>query len=394
MNRTGGKGAAVAMLCCTAVVSAQPSGGPPPALVQVDAVRLERVEQQREVTGEVRAAMRAALASREPGLVVELDAEVGDWMESGQVIARLDDRLHRLDLERLTASRQSRQALVDQRRAQVDKAERDLERLTSAHRSAGASRTEVDDAETRLREERARLAEAEADLMAARALEQASEKRLADMVITAPFAGSVVAKRVEVGEWVKEGDAVVDLVATDAVDVYLNVPERFVRSLTKPGATARLRVAAIGREIEAPVASVVAEGDRLARAFLVRIRVDNRGVPAGEELRPGMSVVGLVPTGEAMEALTVHKDALMRNEAGSYVYFDGGGIAAVAPVEPVYAIGQRVVIRSPVLREGMSVITQGNERIVPGQPLSIQNRPGGEGPGANARSAVREGEGS
>ena len=51
---------------------AQPGGGPPPSPVVVEAVRMETVEQWREVTGELRAVRRALLASEEDGLVVEV----------------------------------------------------------------------------------------------------------------------------------------------------------------------------------------------------------------------------------------------------------------------------------------------------------------------------------
>lgn len=86
-----------------------------------------------------------------------------------------------------------------------------------------------------------------------------------------------------------------------------------------------------------------------------------------------MTVVGLVPTGEPKEAMTISKDAVLRNETGNFVYFDGGGVAAIAPIRVEYAVGDRVVVQSDVLRPGMQVIVEGNERLFPSQPLMIQN---------------------
>lgn len=363
-------------------VFAQPGGGPPPALVSIDAARMERVEARREVLGEIRAVRHASLAAEEAGLVLEVAVESGDWVESGALLARLDGRLRTLDLERRRAARQSAEALVEERRAQVDKAERDLSRLKSLMTSAGASRNEVDDAETRLKEESARHVWAVAALASAKSEEATAEKRLADMTIKAPFTGSVVRKLIEVGEWVDEGKPVVELVAIDSVDAILEVPERFLGALSSPGASVELRVPALSRTISAPVTSVIAAGDRLARTFPVRVRLDNSPKGAGGgSLRPGMSVIALIPTGEPMEALTIHKDAVMRNDAGSYVYFNAGGSAAVAPIEPLFAAGERVVVRSPMLRDGMEIITQGNERVFPGQPLNILPGTAREGKG-------------
>jgi len=366
--------AAVVVTLTVASAIAQPGGGPPPALVRLDAVRMERVEQRREVTGELRAVQRAQLAAEEEGLVVEVHFETGDWVQEGQLLAKLDDKIRKLDLDRRRAVQLSAEATIREREAQIAKAERDLKRLQELQSRQGASKNEVDDGETRLREEEARLAQSKADLAAAVADVQTAEKRLKDMTILAPFSGNIVTRGVEVGEWVVIGESIAELVSIDSVDAYLDVPERFIGALSSPDVLVRLRIPALGTTIETPITTVIALGDRLARTFPVRIRLENKGERAGAgRLKPGMSVVGLVPTGEPTDALTIHKDAVLRNDAGSYVYFDAGGVAAVAPVEQLFAFGERVVIRSQLLKPGMNVITEGNERIFPGQPLMLMD---------------------
>ncbi len=348
--------------------SALAQGGPPPAAVRVDPVREETVERMREVTGEVRAVQQADVASQERGLVVELNVEIGDEIEAGHVIARLRDNRRRLDVARLQAVVASNEALVAERAAQVGKAARDLERLAELRSRSGASQNEVDDAETALAEAQARQAQAQADLESSRVELSTAETRLDDMVIEAPFAGSVVSKMTEVGQWISEGDTVVELLSYDTVDVFLDVPERFLEPLRQANRPVQLSMDALEEEIEAPVATVIAQGDRLARTFPVRVRLEN---PA-HSIRPGMSVQGLVPTGEPMVALTVHKDAVMRSDVGVFVYFNNEGAAAVAPIEPLFAQGERIVVRSPLLAAGVELIIEGNERVFPTQPLTIQ----------------------
>lgn len=382
--------AVASALVLNASAWAQSGGGPPPAMVRVEPVRLETVERLREVTGELRAVRMSRVASEESGLVVEMTAEVGDRVEEGQVIARLQDELVRYEVERREAQTVSAEALVQEREAQVEKAERDVKRLEDLQRQQGASQTEIDDGRTRLKEWQARLAQAKADLLSARAEEATAKQRLSDMKILAPFAGSVTAKLVEIGHWASEGDTVIELVEYDRVDAYLDVPERFVRALTPGETEIELRLPALGTSVTDRVDIIVAAGDRLARTFPVRVRLKNEE----GDLRPGMSVVGLVPTGEPMEAMTVSKDAVLRNDAGPFVYFDGGGAAAIAPVETVFAVGERYVIRSPMLKPGMSVIVEGNERVFPGQPLNILNAPQGGAPGgASGGEPVASGNG-
>ncbi len=359
-------------------------GGPPPQLVKVDTIRLEKVEQRREVTGEVRAVRRSSVASEEAGLVTALLVDVGDQVEKGRPLARLHDRLRALEVEQRQAEVMSRRAQVEEERARLDKARRDLRRLESLASKAGASQNEVDDAATGTREAEARLARTEADLSQAEAEERWASQRLADMEILAPFSGRVIAKGTEVGQWLREGDTVVELVALDEVDVVLDVPERFLGALTASGAEVELRLPALKESLRAGAFTIVAQGDRLARTFPVRVRLKN----PDERLRPGMSAVGLAPTGTPMEALTAHKDAVMRNDAGSFVWFDAGGRAQVAPVELLFAVGDRVVVRSPTLKAGMRVLIEGNERVFPGQSIEVM---GEEAAAAGSPGAV-EGE--
>lgn len=101
-----------------------------------------------------------------------------------------------------------------------------------------------------------------------------------------------------------------------------------------------------------------------------------------------MSVLGRVPTGAMDPVMTVAKDAILRDDAGAFLYFDAGGVAAVARLEIRYAVGERIVVRSGRLSEGVGTVVEGNERVFPGQPLLIMRDPTPE-----ARSADGEGDG-
>lgn len=385
--------AAVCVSGLTSSVYAQ--GGPPPAKVRLDDVRLETVERWREVTGELRAVRRSVVAAEEAGQVVDLPVEAGDPVVAGQVIARLDDALARLEVERAKALVQTREAIVAERVTTLEKSQRDLARIEDSFARAGAAQIELDEARTNRANAEARLSQARADLAWAQADLRTAVKRLEDMTIEAPFDGVALSRRTEIGQWVREGEAVVELVALDALDAWLDVPEAFAaRLFPKEGRSPEvvlrvpaLRAFGVDETLRAPVSSVIPAADPLSRLFPVRVRLENKPAVAsadasnGGPLRPGMTVVGLIPTGESTQAMTVHKDAILRNETGPYVFFDGGGVAAIAPVRIDYAVGQRVVVQSPALRPGMMVVIEGNERLFPGQPLIVTDAPRG-GPAA------------
>ncbi len=368
---------------------AQPEGGPPAARVRVDPVRVERIERQRQVTGELRAVRRARVAAEHEGLVVEIRADAGDAVETGQVLARLDDDLMQVDLQRFKAERDGFAARVEELEARVAKARRDVERLESATGKGGVSFTELEDARLDLQAEEALASVARAELASAEARVRFAEQEIAKLAIRAPFSGAIVRKGIELGEWVSEGGEVFELVDTGVVDAWLDVPQAYIAAVDSSGAGVRVEIEAIGRTIESSDVAVIAEGDPLARTFPVRVRLANDD----GALRPGMSVTGLVPTGDPVSAKTVHKDAILRDDAGTYVYADLGGQAVPVRVRRQWAVGDRVVVEAERLAPGMSVVIEGNERLFPTQPIVDVGASGEGGRGGPPGGAGGRGDG-
>ncbi len=354
----------------TLVVSAQAiaQGGPPPARVRVDAARMETVEPMRRVTGELVPTRRSSVASKRDAQVIEVLVDRGDTIEAGQIIARLDAELAMIDLQRAEADLKAAEALIAVRKAETLRAERDLARTRIMLQDNAVFQTEVEDRETDFAAAQARLRQAEAEAASSRATVADARKAIEDMVVVAPYTGQVVDKLTEVGQWVREGDGVIEIIEVAPIDAWLDVPEQYLPALRNGSSpTVQILAEATGHTTSGKVTAILAQGDALGRKFPVRVRLEN----TDGALLPGMSIVGVVPTGGSEEALTIHKDAVLRNAAGAFVYFDGGGVATVAPVEIQYAVGNRFVIRSPMIRPGTSLIIEGNERMYPGQPLTI-----------------------
>lgn len=376
----------VGVVCMAPCASAQPGGGPPPATVIVDSARMEVVEQWREVTGSLRTARRSVVAAEESGRVVELCCMEGDSVTGGQVMARLDDTLARIAVDSAEAAYLSRQAEVSEWEAEVERARLDLDRVERAAELRSANQREVDEARQSMAARLARLERAQAELSAAESARATARERFADMTIEAPFDGRIVRRMTESGQWVDAGGAVVEIVSLDEIEAWLDVPERYLARLLEGSQTVRVRIEALGEEVELPVTAVVPQADELSRLFPVRVALSN----AEGRLRPGMSAVGLIPTGQSEPALTVAKDAMLRDDAGEFLYWNAGGVAAVARVERLFAVGDRVAVRAARLPPGAEVVIEGNERLFPGQPLIVQ---GGGGEGGGGRGGARSAQG-
>jgi RND family efflux transporter MFP subunit len=309
------------------------------------------------------------VATQEAGLVLELDLEPGDSVERGQMIARLDDSRASLEVDRWHARIEADKALLEQRRAELARAERDYVRIQQLAERASAGESELDQASTEVQSQKAQAAEAEANLRVSESELALAQRRLDDMVIKAPFDGRVVSKQTEAGQWVSQGSSIVTIVSLKELEARADIPERSVGALQSGGGVIEVFVPALGKRLPGRLIEIVPEADSLSRLFPIRISVQD---PEGR-LRPGMSLTAIVPTGESGPALTISEDAILRNAAGEFVYFDAGGTAQVAPITRLFSTGGRIAVRSPVLRAGSLLVVEGNERMFPSQPLVVLN---------------------
>lgn len=355
----------------------------PAATVRLDEARQERLMVPRSVTGEIVSLRRSLLASQVEGFVVELDPIEGDAVERGGVIARLDDTLARLDVTQAEADLLAARGVVEQREAEVIRYQRDFDRVKSLNDRGSTTASELDSAEVNVRTSEALLAQARAKVLASEALLERARKRLADKTIATPFAGRIVHKQTEVGEWVTPGDTIVEIVSMTELEARIDVPEHLVGFLNEDIGTIPLRVPGLGdsQHAEATLIGVIPQADTLSRMFPVRLAVSN-----GENgLKPGMSLTAFVPTGSVEPLLTIHKDALLRDDAGEFVYMavphsDERNPEVTAQAIPArvvrrFVAGERVAIQPGQVRPGAMLLVEGNERVFPTQGLVVQDPP-------------------
>lgn len=371
---------ALILMCIAALLpsSVIAQDGPPPANVTIDAVKSETLTRRRAVTGEIRSRLMSDIASQVEGLLIELDVDEGDLVEKGQVLARLDATRAQIAVTRAQADIEYAQAVIAQRTEEFDNAQRDLERIEELDQLGSAGVSQLDEARTLVASRNALLAQAKAELATAEGDLALAQRELDDMSIEAPFAGRVIEKSSEIGQWIGRGDTIVTIVSLDKLEARIDIPEDTYPAVTEAQqehGKIELRLPALGmgtgQEVYGEVVSILPAADSLSRLFPVRISVNN----GDGRLRPGMSLTAYVPTGLEGEFITVHKDAIVRTSTGEIVYFSNDGVSAIAPIERLFAVGNRVAVRSPVLQAGMSVVTSGNERMFPGQTLNILDAP-------------------
>jgi RND family efflux transporter MFP subunit len=346
--------------------------------VRVAEVREEVVQDRRLVTGSVRAVRRSSLASREKGVVLELLVREGDVVEAGTVLARLD--ASRLERERgvLAEQRSAAEARVAQMQSQLERAESDLAALEVLAGKDAARPKENSDAKTARDAAKSRLAESRADVAIIAARLSELEGRIGDTVTRAPFAGTVLSRRTEVGEWIDEGGVLVEMLSTRELEVWLAVPQQYFGAVARQPGPIQVRVDGTGERLDLESYLPIPDVDDRARTFFVVAPVPpstDRPASAGGIAAAGMSVTAWIPTGEESKRLTLPRDAILRNDVGTYVYAavgggDGQPVSAIPmPVEILFDLGDRSVVRSERLAPGVQVVVEGNERLYPTAPI-------------------------
>jgi len=377
------------MMIWLATVLAGPAlaqmGGP--AVVIVDAVRLESVQQHRRVTGELRAVRRSFVATREAGLVIEVPVREGMRVKAGDTLARLDSGILLLELKRAEADRAAAAGIVDERRANLSWREQELVLYRQSAERGAANVKELLDAESTAIIARTRVMQSERLAGVAAARLELLKKRLADMTVTAPFDGVVVARRAELGEWVGEGDPLVELVSVGQVEAWIDIPQRYFAAVAKRQVEITISIDSIQERADADRLRIIPQVDPRSRSFTIVIELDDHG----GRLTPGMSLTAWVPTGGRSDALTVSVDAVLRNDIGAYVYAVRGGgdgtpgNATPANVQVRFPVDDRIVVESAALKPGDLIVVEGNERLFPGAPVIPQQRNAGA-----ADESVRE----
>ncbi len=344
----------------------QPQKGPPPALVRVGQVDRRQVQQKRLIVGQVEPIRQSEVASEESGRVIQAPPDPGTAVNRGAVLVKLDGEL--LSQQRTAAAAQVTEAQADVERvkAELALAERMRQRYADLLPTDAATKVEYDQAVRDEAVSKAHRALAEATLAHRRAVLGEYDQRLERMTIAAPFEGIVIARSTELGQWLSPGRTVATVIAIDRVDAVLEVPETMVGELAADQPIL-LRVPAVHADPKGKVHRIVPSADRTARTFPVWVRVDNRD----HRLMPGMTVQAELPTGRRIEALTVPRDAVQIIPGGARVFAVRGEVAVPVMVNIRFAADDRVVVDA-ALEPGEQVVIEGNERLLPGQPLNIQ----------------------
>lgn len=327
----------------------------PPSPVRYTEAREHDVRGSIRLPGSVESQAVSLVASEVEGRVVAFPAREG-------VTVRKEEVLVRLNTAELVLRSQIASAQLKEARARLELAERNLDRARELFADKVVPQQDLDNAVSEFHAWQGRAEQFTAEVARI-------QLDLDRSIIRAPFAGTVVDERTELGEWIGVGDPVVEMVALDDLEVRVDVPERYFRNLDPDAAPTVTFEALPGLEITGSIRAIIPRADPQARTFPVKVRISNREGRIGV----GMLAEVFLPAGEAYRATVVPKDALVTDGDQRFVYLiNGDNTVSAAPVQVGDGLGEWIVIEGPV-QAGMRVVTRGNERLMPGQ--SVRGEP-------------------
>lgn len=315
-----------------------------------------------QLTGTVTSPSNATLSVATSGLVQAILVEEGAVVQTGEVLLELDAALAELQLENMRARHnQERLALQDAQRR------RDEAKVLFTQKSFSKSR--FSDIESEVDQQGAVLQQAAASM-------NYQQQIVARHQLRAPFAGVIGKKYIAAGEWLAEGDAVFELVATQDLRADFYVAEDFVSTITKDARVEIWSNTNRNNTHRGRISTIVPVLDPVTRTFLLRVEIDEDS----SQIIPGMSVQAAlqVPTGR--DGIVIPKDALLRYPDGRVIVWivsqDG---EAWRVAERVVATGESFGASIEVregLGEGERVVVRGNESLQNGQVVNLQSEKG------------------
>lgn len=350
---------------------------PPPATVTAEAAKTESWIDRVRAIGTLVAIEGVDIAPQVGGIVTDYFFDSGRDVAKGDKLVKLDTSVEEADLA--------------DNKATLQQANLDFERHSKLVKTSAVSQAALD----------ATIAKRDS----AAAAVQKVEAIIAQKTITAPFAGRLGLRRMEKGQYMSPGQAMVWLQALDPIWVDFPVPEANIGKFTIGSAIELTAEAYPGQLFKGEVEAFDAKLGQDTRTLMVRARVPN----PDRKLLPGMFANVAVLAGSAKEFVTLPRTAVTYGLYGDSVWVVKEGasepaanpaptasaepvasaIAADAtptgsvPAEPKLTAERRFVRVGPTegdrvailegVKDGEQVVTSGQLKLQPGATIKVDN---------------------
>ena len=311
-----------------------------------------------EFAGEVRAKVESRLGFRVGGKIIKRQAELGQRVKAGQVLAQFDPQDYNLASD---AAKAQLQAAATNR----DLAAADYKRYKELKDQNFISGAELERRETTLKAAQAQFQQAQAQWAV-------QGNQASYTVLVADVAGVVTAVEADPGQVVTAGTPVVRIAADGPRDVVFSVPEDMVMAI-KPGMPVEVREWTSKSTQAAKVREVAASADPATRTFQVKVSLDvmDQSPPLGSTmyvLPKGLNGAGLA----GLQVIKLPTSALRQEGKASAVWIlDQASMTVKTQIVQIATVDGNEAVIAAGLQPGMLVVSAGVHVLSAGQKVSI-----------------------
>lgn len=282
------------------------------------------------------------------GRIVEISPEFreGGFFEEGDVLVRIEPRDYQLALATTEARVAEARAALEQELALAEVVKNDWKQLGRQAPDLGLRKPQIAAAEAALQSAMAQLERARVDL--------------GRTIIRAPYAGRVLEKNADVGQFVSTGSVLARIYAVDYVEIrlplsnrqlgFVDLPERFRGDpddavSSGPAVTVEAEIGRTRYQWEGRLVRVEGAIDTRSRELSVVAQVDDpfaRGPDGRPPLRIGQFVTARI-RGRTLDDVFVLPRAALR-EGGEVLIVDGDSRLQRRPVTVAWSDAENVVI--------------------------------------------------
>jgi membrane fusion protein (multidrug efflux system) len=331
--------------------------------VIVKAVVNDRFVDRVEALGTLHANEAVVLTATVSEIVTAVHFEDGQRVTAGTILVEMTNEEER--------------ARIEEERSTLTEAKKQYDRLRPLVERGAASTSLLDQRRREYETARARL--------------RATESKLRDRLIIAPFTGVVGLRNVSVGALIEPGDVITTLDDDSVMKLDFTVPSIHLTSLIKGLPIVAASPALPGRQFEGIVSSVNSRIDPVTRAIVVRAILPN---PDGL-LKPGL-LMQVTLLNNPRDVLVIPEEALIPSGRVNHVLVvDRSSNPTVAQRRQVVTGNRRPgdveIVKG--LNAGEFVVVDGTVRTRPGQPVTVIAEDGGDEPLARLLNRKRKGQG-
>jgi membrane fusion protein (multidrug efflux system) len=320
----------------------------PAVKVVAATVELQEWTDQIEALGTAYANESVTLTAKVTETVSSVNFRDNQEVEAGAILIELTDRAEVANLREAQAA--------------YEDAERQYRRLADLQKQGTIGKAQLEQQQSTRDQARARV--------------QAIRARLADRVITAPFAGQLGMRQVSPGTLVTPGTVITTLDDVATIKVDFSVPETFLSAITVGEQIRATSAAWRGEQFEGEIESVDSRVNPVTRAVIVRARLANKA----RKLKPGM-LLSVRLQHAPRQTVVIDELAIVQLGRQSFVFrVDADNRVVQVPVElGARRPGEVEVVGG--LNPGDRIVTEGTVKLRNGMTVeaaaSLRERPPG-----------------